>query len=129
MTRVATARMLAVVSGVRMETNSPDATIARAINRVLAAERDAADAIATAQREAEAVIDAARAERRRLLERARAGAARLHAAAQARLERSLDKLEHGATAPGLDLDTLNELTEQAVGRLARRLTARDHESR
>ena len=129
MTRVATARMLAVVSGVPMETNSPDAGIARAINRVLAAERDAADAIAEARREAEAVIDAARAERRRLLERARARAVRVHAAAQVRLERSLDRLEHGAAAPGLDLATLNELTEQAVGRLARRLTARDHESR
>jgi len=112
-----------------MESNSPDAGTARAINRVLAAERDAADAIAAAQREAEVVIEAARAERRRLLERARARAARIHSAAQVRLERLLDRLEHGAAAPGLDLATLNELTEQAVGRLARRLTARDHESR
>jgi len=31
-----------------MERNSPDATVARAINRVLTAERDAADAIAAA---------------------------------------------------------------------------------
>ena len=110
-----------------MERNAPDAAIARAIDRVLAAERDAADAIAAAQREADAVIEAARAERRRLLERARARAARLHAAAQVRLAQSLDKLEHGPASPGVALDTLNELTQQAVVRLARRLTAADHD--
>jgi F0F1-type ATP synthase membrane subunit b/b' len=110
-----------------MERNSPDAAIARAIERVLAAERDAADAIAAAQREAEAVIEAARAERRRLLERARVRSARLHAAAQQRLARSLDRLEHGAGASALDLDTLDSLTRRAVARLAQRLTAADHE--
>ena len=98
-----------------MERNSPDAAIARAIDRVLAAERDAADAIV-----------AARAERRRLLERARLRTVRLHTAAKARLDRSLDRLEHGAAAPGVDLGTLNQLTQQAVERLARRLTATDH---
>jgi len=45
-----------------MAINVPESAIARAINRVLAAERDAADAIAAAEREADAVIDAARAE-------------------------------------------------------------------
>lgn len=110
-----------------MNASSPESAIARAINRVLAAERDAADAIAAAQREAEAVIEAARTERRRLLERARARAARLHSAAQARLTRSLDRLEHGATAPGVDLRTLESLTHQAVARLAGRLTSSDHE--
>jgi cell division septum initiation protein DivIVA len=110
-----------------MERNSPDAAVARAINRVLAAERDAADAIAAAQREADGVIEAARAERRRLLEQARARAARLHAAAQSRLERALERLEHGTGSADLDLDTLKQLTHQAVARLARRLTAADHE--
>ena len=110
-----------------MQRNSPDATVARAIDRVLAAEREAADAIAAAQRDAEAVIEAARAERRRLLERARLRAARLHAAAQLRLQCSLEGLEHGSGAPGLDLGTLERLTQQAVAQLARRLTAPDHE--
>jgi len=109
-----------------MEPNSPDAAIARAINRVLAAERDAADAIAAAQRDAETVIETARTERRRLLERARQRATRLHAAAQQRLQRELESLEHEGPAPQLDLATLTELTQQAVARLARRLTA-DHE--
>jgi cell division septum initiation protein DivIVA len=109
-----------------MERNSPGAGIARAIDRVLAAEREAADAIAAAQREAEALIEAARAERRRLLERARLRTARIHSAAQSRLVRSLDRLEHGATSPGLDLGTLDQLTRQAVARLAKRLTASDH---
>jgi regulator of protease activity HflC (stomatin/prohibitin superfamily) len=112
-----------------MERRSPDAEVAQAINRVLAAEREAAGSIKAAQLEAEKLIEAARAERRRLLERARLRAARLHAAAQSRLERSLARLDLGATAPGTDFASLHELTQQAVGRLARRLTAADHEPR
>jgi len=110
-----------------MSSNPPETAIARAINRVLAAEREAADAIASSQREAEAMIEAARAERRRLLERARARAARVHGAAQVRLEQSLDRLERGATAPGIDFGTLEQLARQAVARLARRLTSTGHE--
>lgn len=110
-----------------MAGNSPETAIARAINRVLAAEREAADAIAAAQREAEAVIEAARTERRRLLERARTRAARIHAAAQVRLESSLERLERGASAPGVDLGMLEQLTQQAVASLARRLTSPGHE--
>ena len=110
-----------------MASYSPETTIARAINRVLAAEREAADAIASVQREADAVIEAARAERRRLLDRARTRSARIHRAAQARLERSLVRLERGASAPGIDHGTLEELTHQAVANLARRLTSTGHE--
>ncbi len=109
-----------------MERHPPDAGTARAIERVLAAERDAADAIATARRDADALIEAARAERRRLLERARTRSARLHAAAQRRLERSLAELEHAAAEPGLDVAALRELAREAVARLAGRLTAPDH---
>ena len=112
-----------------MERRSPDAQVAEAINRVLAAEREAAVAIEATQLEAEALIEAARTERRRLLERARQRSARLHAAAQARLERSLDRLDRAATAPGTDIATLHELTDQAVARLARRLTAAQHGQR
>jgi F0F1-type ATP synthase membrane subunit b/b' len=110
-----------------MEKSAPDAAVAQAINRVLATEREAAGAIEAARREAEALIETARAERRRLLERARQRASRLHAAAQAQLERALTRLENGAGADGADIETLNELTGQAVGRLARRLTAGGHE--
>jgi len=110
-----------------MERRAPDAAVAEAINRVLATEREAAGAIDSARRDAEALIEAARAERRRLLERARQRASRLHAAAQAQLERALARLERGAAAPGADLATLNEFTQQAVDRLARRLTAAGHE--
>lgn len=110
-----------------MDRRAPDADVARAINRVLAAEREAADAIESAQREAEALIEAARTERRRLIERARERAGRLHAAAQSRLERSLERLEHEAGAPALDVATLKDLTRHAVDRLARRLTTAGHE--
>jgi len=112
-----------------MEQRAPDAEVARAINRVLAAEQEAAGAIEAARLEAEALIEAARAERRRLLERARLRATRLHAAAQSRLERRIATLELGTTAPEADLARLNELALQAVGRLARRLTAAEDGSR
>jgi cell division septum initiation protein DivIVA len=112
-----------------MERRAADAEIAQAINRVLATEREASGHIEAAQREAESLIEAARAERRRLLERARQRTARLHGAAQQRLERSLGRLGHGAPAPGADLATLDDLTRQAVRRLARRLIAADHEPR
>lgn len=128
MPRVPPLRIVAVDNGGAMASDVPESAIARAINRVLEAERDAADAIAAAQRDAEAAIEAARAERRRLLERARARAARIHGAAQLRLERSLQRLEHGGAAAGAGLDTLDQLAHQAVARLARRLTASDHES-
>jgi vacuolar-type H+-ATPase subunit H len=110
-----------------MERRAPDAEIAQAIDRVLAAERDAAGAIEAAQREADALIEGARAERRRLLERARQRAARIHAAAQTRLEKSLAKLEDRGTTSAIDIATLDDLTLQAVTRVAQRLTAADHE--
>lgn len=110
-----------------MQRRAPDAEVAQAIDRVLAAEREAAGAIEAAQREAEALIESARAERRRLLERARQRAARVHAAAQARLEQSMARLDGGGASPAPDLPALDELTRQAVTRVARRLTAADHE--
>jgi vacuolar-type H+-ATPase subunit H len=110
-----------------MERRAPDVEVAQAIDRVLAAEREAAGAIEAAQREAEALIEDARAERRRLLERARQRAARVHAAAQTRLEQSMARLDEGGTTSAPDLATLDDLTRQAVARVARRLTAADHE--
>jgi cell division septum initiation protein DivIVA len=112
-----------------MERRAPEAEIAQAIERVLAAEREASCAIEAARRDAELLIENARAERRRLLERARQRAARVHTAAQARLERSLARLEHGGKTSDLDLATIDDLTRQAVARLAVRLTAADHEPR
>jgi cell division septum initiation protein DivIVA len=112
-----------------MERRAPDAEVARAIDQVLAAEREAAGAIESAQRAADALIEEARAERRRLIERARVRAVRIHAAAQSRLERSLARLEHEAGTPGVDSATLQGLTRRAVDRLARRLTAAGHDPR
>ena len=43
------------------------------------------------------------------------------------LDGAVEKLERGASAPGIDLSTLDQLTHQAVARLARRLTAAGHE--
>jgi hypothetical protein len=110
-----------------MDRRTPDAEVAQAIDRVLAAERDAAGAIEAAQREADALIENARAERRRLLERSRQRAARVHTAAQIRLGRSLAQLDEGGASSTIDLATLDELTRQAVAHVARRLTAADHE--
>ena len=110
-----------------MERRAPDSAIADAINRVLAAEHEATDAIASAQREAEALIDAARARRRQILETARRRASLLHSRAQARLQHAIEALESGTVAPGADRDALRGLSREALANLARRLTSVDHE--
>jgi len=114
-------------ASIRMDRREPDVDVARAMERVLAAEREAAGAIDASRLEADRLIEAARAERRRLLERARARASRIHAAAQARLQRELAELEHEASAPAPDLAALQAATDRAVERLSRRLTASNHE--
>lgn len=105
-----------------MDRRAPDPAVARAIDRVLAAEHEAAAAVSAAEREAEARLAAARERRHRILETARRRAARLHAAAQARLTREIEALESGAgsvAAPGVGLD---EVARQAATRVARSLT-------
>jgi len=96
------------------------------MNRVLAAESEAAEAIASAQREAEALIEAARARRRRILDTARRRASLVHTRGQARLRQALQELEGSVSAPGKDLGTLRALSRQALENLARRLTSVDH---
>jgi hypothetical protein len=108
-----------------MERRAPDAEVALAIDRVLAAEREAAAAIGAARREAESLIEAARGERRRLLERARLRAARLHVATRQRADRSLARLDASQAAPCRDLDALEGHAHRAVERLARRLVSAD----
>lgn len=106
-----------------MDRRDPDPAVAAAINRVLAAEREATGAIETARREAEAVMERARDERRLLLERARVRATRVHAAAQSRLARRLAELDANSDATRHGGTDLLALAEVASERLARRLTA------
>jgi hypothetical protein len=108
-----------------MERRAPDASVADAINRVLAAESGAAAEIAAAAREAEAVIEAARGRRRQILETARRRASRLHVRARARLRDALEELEGLAPSRDTDLATLRALSRAAVENLARRLTSDD----
>jgi cell division septum initiation protein DivIVA len=111
-----------------MERHAPDAEVALAIDRVLAAEREAAAAIGAARREAESLIEAARSERRRLLERARLRAARIHVATRQRTDRSLARLEASHAPPLRDLESLQGRAQLAVERLARRLVSADRGS-
>lgn len=97
------------------------------MNRVLAAESEAAAAIAATQREADAQIEAARARRRQILETTRRRASHLHARAQHRLQQSLRELEGDTGASSTDREALRRLTQQALARVARRLTAAGHE--
>jgi vacuolar-type H+-ATPase subunit H len=53
-----------------MAAGKPDTDTVVAINRVLAAERELADAVSAADREAQQILEEARARRRRILERA-----------------------------------------------------------
>jgi vacuolar-type H+-ATPase subunit H len=112
-----------------MDRTAPDQGIVDAMNRVLAAEREAAEAIAAAQRSAESVIEAARVRRRQILETARRRASRMHVKAQARLEGILREMDQARGGTDSDLDSLRSLAGEALERLARRLTSIDHESR
>lgn len=112
-----------------MDKAAPDKGIVDAMNRVLAAEREAAEAIAAAQRSAESVIEAARVRRRRILETARRRATRMHVQAQARLDGILQEMDQGQGGADADLESLRGLAGEALERLARRLTSIDHESR
>ena len=101
-----------------MDRHAPDPAVARAIDRVLAAEHEAAAAVSAAEREAEARLAAARDQRHRILEAARRRAMRLHAAAQARLGRDLAALEAGAaTASPVGVD-LADIARRAAARVA-----------
>lgn len=110
-----------------MERRAPESTVADAIDRVLAAESEAAAVIAAAERESEAVLEAARARRRQILDTARSRASRLHARAQERLARALEALDAAAPAQQTDLEALRALSVTAVEDLALRLTSDDHE--
>lgn len=105
-----------------MDRRAPDPAVARAIDRVLAAEHEAAAAVSAAEREAEARLAAARDQRHRILEAARRRAMRLHAAAQARLARDLAALEAGAaTASPVGVD-LEDIARRAAARVAASLS-------
>lgn len=106
-----------------------EVAVADAINRVLAAESEAATVIAAAEREAESVIEAARERRRAVLETARSRSSRLHVRAQERLQKALAELEVGEPPLESDLGTLRALSRTAVDTLATRLTSDDHEPR
>jgi vacuolar-type H+-ATPase subunit H len=112
-----------------MERRTPDTAVADAINRVLAAESEAAAEIAAAGREAETIIEAARERRRQILETARRRASRLHARAQERLDRALAELDGLEPGQEADLETMRTLSRTAVENLAQRLTSDDHEPR
>jgi regulator of protease activity HflC (stomatin/prohibitin superfamily) len=105
-----------------MQTHAPDARIADAIDRVLEAEHATVAAIAEAQTAAQASVEAAREARRLILEKARERIVLLHERAQRRLEDTLRTLDARAASPGGDHDTLADLTEAAVARVAVRLT-------
>lgn len=87
------------------------------MDEVLAAEREAAAAIASAAADADARLRAAHETRRRILDRARRRATRLHEVMQQRLAVALDALERerrAATVPPAALEGLAEAAAQTV---------------
>lgn len=106
----------------------PEMSVADAIDRVLEVEREAAAAIRGAEAEAESMLRAARETRRRILDRARDRATRLHVRAQARLADKLARLDAEARAAGARTAPREELIEQAIGLLARRLASDQDDS-
>lgn len=111
-----------------MNERTADTAIADAMNRVLAAEREAAEAIAVEQRAAEALIEAARDRRRRILDTARRRATTLHVRARARLRAALAELEQGHASPDTRVEALRAVAREAIDGLARHLTSVGHDS-
>ena len=101
-----------------MQTQTPDARIAAAMDRVLDAEHATATAIADAQAAARANIEAARERRRVILETARERVVDLHERAQQRLEETLQTLDSSAAALSHDDTSLAAVTDAALARVA-----------
>jgi len=99
--------------------------VAEAMNRVLAAEREAAAAIEAQVRDSERLLEAAREQRRRILETARHRAARVHAAAATLRDRELGRLDQEAQDPSLEAPGQPSAVSAAVQRLAAALTTND----
>jgi cell division septum initiation protein DivIVA len=112
-----------------MAAGKPDTDTVVAINRVLAAERELADAVSAADREAQQILEEARARRRRILERARQRASRMHAHAAVELERALAELEATGNTEHDDEGGADAALARAVQTLARRLSSADDAGR
>ena len=109
-----------------MAAGNPQTDTVAAINRVLEAEREMADAAAAADREAEQILETARDKRRRILERARQRASRMHTHAAAELDKALAELEATGETEDDGGSGADAALAQAERTLAERLTsARD----
>jgi len=90
-----------------------------AINRVLAAERDARAAVETCREDAERILDQAEAHSRRISRRSEQRVKAAHQIADARVERTLRRLAeddvHGLAGPVTETD--EERLERALERL------------
>jgi cell division septum initiation protein DivIVA len=106
-----------------MAAGKPENDTVAAINRVLEAEREMADAAAAADREAEQILEAAREKRRRILEHARQRASRMHSHAAAELDKALAELEATGITEDDDGGGADAALAQAVRTLAERLTS------
>lgn len=105
-----------------MSTAGQDPRIAEAMDRVLAAERDAASAVQAARASAEARRAAAEAAGSRILDRARERATRLHELMQRRLAHALDQLEASAGAERAHAPDLRGVADLAARQVAQALT-------
>jgi hypothetical protein len=93
------------------------------MDQVLAAEREAARAVAAAAAEADAAQRAAHEVRLRILDRARRRATRLHEEMQRRLATALAELDRDRHVFTAQASTLEGLAEDAARRVAQSLTS------
>jgi vacuolar-type H+-ATPase subunit H len=106
---------------------NPESDTIAAINRVLDAERQVAEAVRAANAAAEKTLEAARSKRRQILERARRRAARMHAVTAARLDEMIGELQ-ARVSTGDEADGASQpVLATATRRLAERLTRDDDE--
>jgi cell division septum initiation protein DivIVA len=104
---------------------APSADVEHAINRVLAAERAAAEALETCRKEAQAIVEQGRRTARRVLDRADDRSRAVHALADRSLERRLAEIRAESARlserPLVDDDDLARVRD-VVPRLVAELT-------
>ena len=105
-------------------------SVAEAMDRVLAREREAQDQLESCRTEAEQILSDAREAARRIQETTQHRISRIHAASNRATAARIRDMRRQASKKTAAIDyepTQSEAVARAAQRLARRLTSRDHE--
>ncbi len=105
-------------------------SVREAMDRVLAAEREAQEQLETCRKEADRIISAAREKARGIQETTHGRISRIHAASSRATAARIRNMRRETARKSAAIDyepTQSEAVNHAARRLARRLTSRDHD--